>query len=304
MSISTNDDVAISLNKLTKFYGRDRGIEDVSFTVRRGEVLGFLGPNGAGKTTAMRLLVGLLTQTSGEAIILGENALAHNSALRSRIGYLPGVLGLYRNMTGFELLQFYSRMRDVDCATEINELAEQLNLDLKRKVSDLSKGNRQKLGVIQAFMHNPDVLILDEPTSGLDPLVQREFEAIMQKAVQRGSAVLLSSHVLSEVEHLADRVAIVRDGYLLTVESISALKVRATQVIDFMFSHPVNSSDFSALVGVKDVRAHGNTLTCSVEGPQTELLKRAVEHSVLQVHSREASLDEIFQSIVRTKVSS
>ena len=301
MAVSVGKEIAISLVGLTKFYGLDRGIEDVTFDVKRGEVLGFLGPNGAGKTTAMRLLVGLISPTNGQATILGKNALIQDSKLRARIGYLPGVLGLYRNMSGIDLLQFYARMRNVDCTNRINELAEKLNIDLSRKVSDLSKGNRQKLGVIQAFMHKPDVLILDEPTSGLDPLVQREFENIMRESVQLGSAVLLSSHVLSEVEHLADRVAIVRDGNLLALESIASLKVRATQVVDFTFAQPVTSTDFASLAGVTDVRVHGDTLTCAVEGSQTELLKKAIEHSVLQVHSREVSLDEIFQTIVGTQ---
>lgn len=301
MAVSVENEIAISLVGLTKFYGLDRGIENVTFDVKRGEVLGFLGPNGAGKTTAMRLLVGLISPTNGQATLLGQNALIQDSKLRDRIGYLPGVLGLYKNMSGIDLLQFYARMRNVDCSRRINELAEKLNIDLSRKVSDLSKGNRQKLGVIQAFMHKPDVLILDEPTSGLDPLVQREFENIMRESVQLGSAVLLSSHVLSEVEHLADRVAIVRDGNLLALESIASLKVRATQVVDFTFAQPVVPTDFASLAGVTDVRVHGDTLTCAVEGSQTELLKKAIEHSVLQVHSREVSLDEIFQTIVGTQ---
>ena len=188
---------AIALKNLTKSYGKSRGIEDISFEVFPGEVFGFLGPNGAGKTTAIRTLVGLINATSGSAEILGQNALESTVGLRAQIGYLPGVLSIYKGFTAWQYLQFIAKMRGVNCDAKINEYAKRLNLDLHKHISDLSKGNRQKVGVIQAFMHQPAVLFLDEPTSGLDPIVQREFEEILDEAKARGAAVRLSSHVLS-----------------------------------------------------------------------------------------------------------
>lgn len=289
---------AIELRNLTKSYGKSRGIEDISLTVEQGEVLGFLGPNGAGKTTCIRTLMGLIKATSGEARILGENALMAPASLRSRIGYLPGVFAVYENYTALELLRFIAKMRGRNCDLAINEYANRLSLDLHRHIHDLSKGNRQKVGVIQAFMHNPDVLFLDEPTSGLDPLVQREFESILDEAKARGAAVVLSSHVMSEVEHLADRVAIINQGKLVVLEQISTLKLRARQQVVLYFDHPVEESTFSSLHGVSEVHVRGNELSCTVVGEEGELLQVAVANGVKSIRSHEPTLDEIFMSFI------
>lgn len=215
---------AISLQGLTKYYGRDLGVADVTFDVFPGEVIGFLGPNGAGKTTTMRCLVGLLNITSGRAEILGQEVGVTATGLRARIGYLPGSPALYKNLTGLEYLKFLAKMRGIDCTEQIYSMAERFDLDSGRRIHELSKGNQQKIAVIAAFMHKPDVLILDEPTSGLDPIVQREFSAIVDEMQTRGAAILLSSHVLSEVEHLADRVVIVNAGKQLLVQENLAVK--------------------------------------------------------------------------------
>lgn len=289
---------AIELVNLTKNYGKSRGIENISFTVQQGEVLGFLGPNGAGKTTCIRTLMGLIKATSGEARILGENALVASASLRSKIGYLPGVFAVYENYTGLELLQFIAKMRGINCDSAIKQYADRLKLDLHRHIHDLSKGNRQKVGVIQAFMHNPDVLFLDEPTSGLDPLVQREFEGILDEAKARGAAVVLSSHVMSEVEHLADRVAIINEGKLVVLEQISNLKLRAKQRVDLYFDHPVPESIFSSLPGVSQVHVRGNELSCTIVGNESELLRVAVANGVTSIRSHEPTLDEIFMSFI------
>ncbi|NBY15163.1 MAG: ABC transporter ATP-binding protein [Actinobacteria bacterium] len=293
----------ISLTRLSKFYGNTVGIQDISFDVAPGEVLGFLGPNGAGKTTAMRVLVGLIHATSGSASVLGSDALKFDSQLRSEIGYLPGTLELYRQMSGQDFLNFLAQMRQRDCTNQFNSLAERLEVDLTKKLSDLSKGNRQKIGVIQAFMHDPKVLILDEPTSGLDPLVQREFELILNESRERGAGVLLSSHVLSEVEHLADRVAVLDKGKLLAVEKISTLKSRATRTLDLTFIQQVTQDVFSRVPGVEHVSIRGGQVTCEVVGTETELLKVAVEHGVVNVCSREVSLNDVFISLVENGVS-
>ena len=293
-----DDGPAISLSGLTKFYGRQLGIADVSFEVSPGEVFGFLGPNGAGKTTAMRMLVGLLRITRGSATVLGHDVATASPALRERVGYLPGALALYKNLTGREYLAFAARMRRRNLDRDIDDLAERLNLDLTRHIHDLSKGNQQKIGVIQAFMHSPDVLILDEPTSGLDPIVQREFESLVDETTARGAAILLSSHVLSEVEHLAQRVAIVNEGHLLVVEHIGHLKERSVRALELTFPAPVDASRLTALPSVEHVAAHGRELTCTVVGPHTELLRVAVDLGVETIRTQEPSLEDIFMTLV------
>lgn len=289
---------AIRFERLTKYYGRDLGVADLTFEVYPGEVFGFLGPNGAGKTTAMRALVGLLMITSGRAEILGVDVSSATPEIRRRIGYLPGSPSLYENLTGLEHLLFLSRMRGVDCTREIKSIAQRLDLDLHRHIHDLSRGNQQKVGVIQAFMHQPDILILDEPTSGLDPIVQREFAVLVDEAQSRGAAVLLSSHVLSEVEHLADRVVIINAGKQLLVDEISRLKERTVRSIDLFFTSPVAKDIFSEITGVKEVRVYGNRVNCTVIGAENELLRSAVEHGVESVQTHESSLDDIFFSII------
>ncbi len=294
---------AISLNNLSKSYGKSRGIENISFEVMPGEVFGFLGPNGAGKTTAIRTLVGLINATSGSAKILGQDALKSSVKLRSQIGYLPGVLSIYKGFTGWQYLKFIAKMRGVNCDAKINEYAKRLNLDLHRHIEHLSKGNRQKVGVIQAFMHQPAVLFLDEPTSGLDPIVQREFEAILDEAKARGAAVMLSSHVLSEVEHLADRVAIIDEGKLVVVEKISVLKQQASRTIDLYFKSLVSKELFAQLPGIKDLVVKGDRVSCTVVGSEAQLLSLALANGLDSVRTHEPTLDEIFLSLVKEGVA-
>jgi ABC-2 type transport system ATP-binding protein len=289
---------AISLQELTKYYGRALGVAGVTFNVFPGEVIGFLGPNGAGKTTTMRSLVGLINITSGCAQILGEEVNVRTFRLRSKMGYLPGSPALYRNLTGLHHLEFLAKMRGVDCTGEINTMAERLDLDLTRRIHELSKGNQQKIALISAFMHQPNVLILDEPTSGLDPIVQREFSAIVDEAQTRGAAILLSSHVLSEVEHLANRVVIVNAGKQLLVEEISRLKAKTVRTIDLYFSSPIREEMFSGISGVKDLRIYGNRVSCTVVGAENALLRCAVEIGLESVQTHESSLDDIFFSLV------
>lgn len=290
--------IAVSLNKLTKNYGSTRGITEVSFDVHHGEVMGFLGPNGAGKTTAIRTLLGLIRATSGNATILGANALTPNVTLRRKIGYLPGIAATYDRYTARGYLNFIARMRKLDLSNVINRYAQRLNLDLDDHIHDLSKGNRQKVSVIQAFMHAPEVFFLDEPTSGLDPLVQREFQVMLDEARERGAAVILSSHVLSEIEHLANRIAIIDRGKIVVVDEISALKARARRRIELFFDKPIHNSDFLRVPNIKEIQAMDGSLTCVVTGSENELLKRAVELGVTQVKTEESSLEEIFLGLV------
>jgi ABC-2 type transport system ATP-binding protein len=293
--------VAVSLEKLTKNYGTSRGICEVSFEVYAGEVMGFLGPNGAGKTTAIRTLLGLIKASSGKATILGVNALDSNVNLRRKIGYLPGIAATYDRDTALGYLDFIARMRGLELEGEIRTLARRLDLNITERIQDLSKGNRQKVSVIQAFMHSPDVLFLDEPTSGLDPLVQREFEKILDEARDRGAAVILSSHVLSEVEHLADRIAIIDQGSIVVVDEISTLKAKARRRIDLFFEKQIAEGDFAKVPNIKEIEVVDGSLRCVVTGSEFELLKRAVDLGVTEVRTHESSLEEIFLGLVGAK---
>ena len=293
--------VAISLEKLTKNYGSTRGITEVTFDVNAGEVMGFLGPNGAGKTTAIRTLLGLIKATSGNATILGKNALVPNIELRRKIGYLPGIAATYDRYSALKYLDFLAHMRGLKLESEIRTLARRLDLDINEHIHDLSKGNRQKVSVIQAFMHSPEVLFLDEPTSGLDPLVQREFEKILDEARDRGAAIILSSHVLSEVEHLADRIAIINQGAIVIVDEISTMKSKARRRIDLFFDQKISKNDFSKVPNIKEIEVEDGSLHCVVTGSEHELLKRAVELGVSEVRTQESSLEEIFLDLVGSK---
>lgn len=287
---------AISMTGLTKFYGPHLGVEDISFDVFPGEVVGFVGPNGSGKTTVMRMLLTLIHITRGSAQLLGVDVSQGAHEIRQKVGYLPGTLGLYKNMNVGEYLRFISQMRGGNFDNKIIELSERLSLRLAADIGDLSKGNKQKVGVVQAFMHTPKILILDEPTSGLDPLVQREFELILAEARDNGAAVLLSSHVMHEVESLASRVAIINKGHLVLLDSVESLKARTVHTLRFTFPYSIEEVSFQKCYGVKKVFADGCNIECAVVGPQNEVLKLAADMGVLTVTAEPPSLEDIFLS--------
>lgn len=290
--------VVVEVRRATKRYGRDVGIQDVTFDVRSGEVLGLLGPNGSGKTTLLRLMLGLLNFTGGRISIFGRDVTAVGKAIRSRIGYLPGDLALYDQQTVQQYLDFMARLRRLDLKASAASLCERLGLNTDRRIGDLSRGTKQKVAVVQAFMHAPDLLLLDEPTSGLDPIVQREFEAIVDETRRRGATIVLSSHVLAEVERLADRVAVMRGGRLVVVDDVSMLKSRFARRLDLEFDSPVDPAAFTSIPGVRDVHASRRTLSCDVIGPETDLLRAAVARGVVGIHAHDPSLDDIFQNII------
>lgn len=294
--VGHNSPLGISMQGLTKFYGAQRGVENITFDVKPGEVVGFLGPNGSGKTTVMRMLMGLLHITKGSATILGHSVSVADPSIRSQVGYLPGTLGLHKNQTVGEYLRYMAAMRESDCAQSIATLCERFAIDPSRAISSLSKGNKQKVGVIQAFMHSPRVLILDEPTSGLDPIVQREFETLLAEARDAGAAVLLSSHVMHEVEVLASRVAIINAGSLVVVGDVDTMKSQTVRSIKLGFSHPVPAHVFEQIAGVRSVIVHETWVECSVVGSENELLRIAVEQGVISVTSLEPTLEDIFIS--------
>ena len=288
----------IEVRRATKHYGRDIGIEEVNLDVRRGEVLGLLGPNGSGKTTLLRLMLGLLNFTSGRISIFGRDVTAVGKAIRSRIGYLPGDLALYDQQTVMQYLEFMMKLRKLDVMSSAMSLCERLKLDPSRHISDLSRGTKQKVAVVQAFMHAPELLLLDEPTSGLDPIVQREFELLVDETRRRGATIVLSSHILAEVERLADRVAVMREGRLVIVDDVTMLKSRFARRVDLEFESPVDSAPFAALPGVRGVQMSRRTLSCYVVGPETELLRAAVAKGVVGIHAHDPSLDDIFLSLI------
>jgi len=289
----------IEADGLTKFYGRNRGIEDLSFRLEPGEVFGFLGPNGAGKSTTIRTMLDLIRPTRGRIKVFGLDPRVDGAAVHARLGYVPGEFGLYERLTGREYLDAFASFRGGGGAARIDELADRLTIDLHRRIHELSHGNKQKLGLIQAFMHEPDLLVLDEPTQGLDPLVQQSFFGLIDEARARGASVFLSSHVLPEVERVCDRVAIIREGHLVSVSDIDDLKAAALRRLELRFDRPVAPAAFDSLASVVDVEAHGDALLLTIHGPVDEVIKEAARHTVVSVASHEPSLEEIFLHIYR-----
>jgi ABC-2 type transport system ATP-binding protein len=289
-----SEGAAIATTRLTKDYGSGRGLFGLDLEVRQGEVFGFLGPNGAGKSTTMRLLLNLIRPTSGSARLLGLDTGRDSLAIRRRTGFLPGDLALYPKLTGRAVLDYLARLRGGVDRQVRDSLAERFEADLDRPVHQLSTGNRQKLGLIQAFMHEPELLILDEPIAGLDPLVQQSFHALLGEVSARGVTVFLSSHTLSEVERVTHRLAILRKGRLVVVDSLQNLRKVAVQRLDFEFSGPVDPQEFRGLAGVTEVRAEQRTVTVAFEGSADPVVKTAAAHEVLAIRPREEDLEDIF----------
>ena len=294
------DDV-VRAEGLTKYYGENRGIVDVGFAVAPGEVFGFLGPNGAGKTTTIRLLLDLIRPTRGRLSVFGLDSRRESVAIRRRLGYLPGDLRLYERMTGRELLGFFCHLRASAAITRGVELAERLDLDVDRQIKELSRGNRQKVGLVQAFVHDPDLLVLDEPTSGLDPLVQETFQDLVREATERGATVFLSSHVLSEVQQVADRVALVRDGRLVLVDSVENLRARSLTHVEVTFAEPPSPDAFTRVPGVREVERHGDVVRFALEGEIDPLVKALAGFHVRALDVHEADLEDIFMALYRSE---
>jgi ABC-2 type transport system ATP-binding protein len=284
----------IATESLTKFYGKHRGIEDVTFAVERGEVFGFLGPNGAGKTTTIRTLLDFLRPTRGRAAVFGLDSRADSVEIHRRTGYLPGELALYEHMTAEDHLRYLGHLRGGVGLAEIRQLADRLSCELGRRIGELSRGNKQKVGLIQALMHRPELVMLDEPTTGLDPLLQHEVHGLIAEARTEGRTVFLSSHILPEVEALCDRVGIIREGRLATVERIDALKEHAVRRVEIHFADTAPVEAFRALPGVRDVASQDGVLRCTVTGSLDAVIKAAAVHTVTNVVSHEPNLEEIF----------
>ena len=294
------DHIAIHTAGLTKHYGDVQALVDLNLGVRDGEVFGFLGPIGAGKTTMIRTILDEIHPTAGTATIVGLDSHHDSVEIRNHIGYLPGDLSMYPNLTGRDTVTYFGNLRGGVDWSYVDELADRLDADLSKKVGDLSSGNRQKVGLIQAFMNRPEVLIMDEPSSGLDPLVQREFQAMMREVSAEGRTVFLSSHTLSEVQRVADRVGIIRHGHLIAVESVANLRSKAMRRVDLYFDGPVDPVVFSSVDGVRDLVVENHHATMSFDGRMESLLGAASgRYTLVDINTQEADLEEIFLTYYR-----
>jgi ABC-type multidrug transport system ATPase subunit len=288
------DLAAIACSGLTKDYRNGHGVFDLDLLVGRGEAFGFIGPNGAGKTTTIRLLMDLIRPDRGRAVLLGLDSRRGSLAIKRRVGFLPGELVQFPGVTAGYLVGLLAGLRGGVDPARITSLAERLDLDLGRRYEDLSHGNKQKVALIQAFMHRPDLLILDEPTLGLDPLIQREFRHLVQEAVAHGATVFLSSHVLSEVELICDRIALIRDGRIHRVGSLNELREMRIHRVEAVFTGRLDPTDLVGLPGVSEPTVDDHHFTCAVHGSVAPLLHALSGAQVVELDSHELSLEEVF----------
>jgi ABC-2 type transport system ATP-binding protein len=290
----------IRTEALAKAYGKRRGLDSLDLDVRTGEIYGFLGPNGAGKTTTIRILLDLLRPSGGRASVLGQDPREGGPALRQRLGYLAGDFTVDSGQSARDLLTHLAHLRGGVPHRRIEMLADRLDLDLTARIKSLSKGNRQKVGLVQAFMHEPELLILDEPTSGLDPMLQQTFLALVREAKAAGQTVFMSSHVLSEVQQTADRVGIIRDGRMVAVEAVETLRRRAVRRVEIRFDGPVALDAFSDLPNVSDATTDGPVLRCRLAGRADALVKAASRYPVESIVVDEPDLEELFFAYYQT----
>ena len=286
----------IETRQLTKRYGEARGIEDVSMTVDAGEVFGFLGPNGAGKTTTIRTLLDLLHPTSGSARLFGLDSRGDTLAIRARTGNLPGDFSYDPAITGRELIALFADLRGVTDLRRARDLAERFEADLDRPLGELSRGNRQKAGLIQALFHDPELLILDEPTTGLDPLMQEEFLKVVREERDRGRTVFLSSHDLDEVERVCDRVGIIRNGRLVAIERVADLTRKSFRHVRVEFAAPVPADEFARIPGVDELTVEGEVARFRVRSGLDAVVKAAARHEVVDMELTHPTLEEIFMT--------
>ena len=287
---------AVLTERLTKRYGLRIGIDSLDLEIRSGEVFGFIGPNGAGKTTTLRLLLDLIHPTGGRAQVLGLDCHKDSVAIRRSVGYLPGDFGLDTRMTGRDLLGYFGRLRGLSDLGIAPQLAARLGLDLDLPMGRLSRGNRQKVGLVQALFHQPPLLILDEPTTGVDPLVQDTFLQVLREARDEGRTVFLSSHILSEVERVCDRVAIVRGGKLAALETTDSLLEKRRKRVTMTFTAPVEGALFAKLPGVSEVRVDDRTISLRLHDGIDAVVKAAARHTLVDMSVIHPNLDEIFMS--------
>lgn len=287
----------IETKKLTKYYGKSLGIKNVDLNVHEGEIFGFIGPNGAGKSTTIRTLLGLIHATSGSAKVFGKDITKYGTEIKEEIGYLPSEVFYYDNMRAIDLLRysgsFYKKDKKI-IEKRIKELAKYLDLDLKRKIDDLSYGNKKKVGIIQGLLHEPKLIILDEPTGGLDPLMQQKFFDLLREENEKGATILFSSHILSEVQKLCDRVAIIKDGKIIRVDKISTLAEDTHKRFKLETVVPIDRRRFTGLRGVSDLTVSGNSVSFLFKGHINEITRVISSINLTNLLVEEPDLEEIF----------
>lgn len=283
----------IEIKNLTKYYGKARGIIDVSFSVEEGEFFGFIGPNGAGKSTTIRTLLSLIYPTSGSAAIFGKDCIKFAPEIAKDIGYLPSEVFYYDKMKVIDLLKYSASFYKKDCSKRINELAEIMDLDLKKRIDDLSFGNKKKVGIVQAMLHEPKLIILDEPTSGLDPLMQQKFFDLLREENKKGATILLSSHILSEVQKLCSRVAIIKEGRIIKLEKISELTENNYKKFKIETVSAIGK-DYFSIDGISNLEIDGNIVNFLFKGNINLIIKKISDIEVSNVWIEEPSLEEIF----------
>jgi len=283
----------IEIHNLTKFYGKSRGITDVSFDVGEGEIFGFIGPNGAGKSTTIRTLLALIYPTSGSASIFGLDCIKNAPEIAKRVGYLPSEVFYYDGMKVKDLLNYSASFYKKDCKKKIQDLAGRLDLDMNRKIEDLSFGNKKKVGIVQGLLHSPDLIILDEPTLGLDPLMQQSFFELMQEENNRGATVLMSSHILNEVQRVCSRVAIIKDGKIIKLEKISTLQETSYKRFKIE-TYDKMSDDTFRIDGVSDLKIDGKTCSFIYKGDINLIVARIASLKIVNLWADEPDLEEIF----------
>jgi len=283
----------IEINMLTKYYGKARGIIDVSFNVEEGEIFGFIGPNGAGKSTTIRTLLGLIYPTSGSAKIFGKDCVTYGPEIKQEIGYLPSEVFYYDHMKVIDLLKYSASFYKKDCSTRIKELAEIMDLDLNKKIEDLSYGNKKKVGIVQGLLHEPKLVILDEPTGGLDPLMQQKFFDLLQAENKRGTTILFSSHILSEVQRLCNRVAIIKEGKIIDLQKISTLTENSYKRIKVQTLTELEPAYFQ-LAGTSDIEINGSVVSFLFKGNLNLVMRKIADINIANIWIEEPSLEEIF----------
>lgn len=283
----------IEINKLTKYYGKSRGIIDVSLEVEQGDIFGFIGPNGAGKSTTIRTLLSLIYPTSGSAKIFGKDCIKDGADIRKNIGYLPSEVFYYDNMKVIDLLKYSASFYKKDCSKRIRELAEIMNLDLKKKINDLSYGNKKKVGIVQGLLHEPKLIILDEPTGGLDPLMQQKFFELIREENKRGATVFFSSHILDEVQRLCDKVAIIKDGKIIKIETIETLRQNKYKKLNIEANNNLTNKLFE-IQGITELKLIENKATFIYKGDINILIDRLGKIELTNLLVEEPTLEEIF----------
>ncbi len=284
---------AIEIEQLKKNYGKIQAVKGLSMSVERGEIFGFLGPNGAGKTTTIRCMLNLIYPSAGSIRILGMDAQSDSINLHQHLGYLPGDVRLPGDMTGKQVIDYFSRLQGLE-PTLLNSLVEMFDVEMKRPIKSYSKGMRQKIGIVLAFMCDPDVLLLDEPTSGLDPLLQKTFNQFLLDEQARGKTIFMSSHIMSDVEKVCHRVAVIRNGELVTVETVEALREKAGQRVTVEFGDSVAPEELARIPGVSMVQQHNAQYQFNVSGSMDALIKALSQHNVVRLNAEEAPLEEVF----------